>query len=48
MPRDSRQCSEHVPDTRTHGSTFGLLTLEADWNLILRHEDSLGVASRPL
>jgi len=48
MPRHSRQCSEHVPDTWIHGSTFGLLTLEEGWNLILRQQGGLGVASRPL
>jgi hypothetical protein len=48
MPRHSRRCSEHRPDTQTHGSTRLLLTLEEGWNLILRQQDGLGVASRPL
>jgi hypothetical protein len=46
MPRQGWQCSKHIPDARTHGLTFGLLTLEEGWNLILRQQDDLGVTSR--
>jgi len=50
MPRQGWQCSKHIPDARTHGSTLLPLGLEEGWNLILRQQDDLGlgVASRPL
>src|SRR5450830_1733363 len=46
MPRQGGECSKHVPDNRSHGSTRRLLAQEEGWNLILHQQDDLNFLAR--